>query len=93
MFTRIPSVFGQCWPGDGIEGIAITIISRDYIWLRGGNPCGGVNLGVPTLGTVMITRHWALADDLGGIGRITAVFHLDLAIVADETRETITVVA
>ena len=41
----------------------------------------------------MITRLWALADDLGGIGRITTVFHLDLAIVANETQETITVVA
>ena len=41
----------------------------------------------------MITRRWALAGDLGGIGGITAVFHFDLAIVADETRETIAVVA
>ena len=78
MFARVPSIFGRRWPGDGIEGIAIAIISS-----------GGVNLKAQTLGTV-ITRRWALAGDLGGI---TTVFHLDLAIVADETRETIAVVA
>lgn len=82
MFARVPRVFGRRRPGYGVEGITIAIISS-----------GGVRLGALTLGTVITRREDLTGKVRGGIGGIAAVFHLDPAVVTDETWETIAVVA